>query len=390
MKYLSRLGHNVTVVTSTISGEGPVDGASAVVRAHDLLASPLNWRRRHFAALTGEASRGYSQPSRLQSTVVPDLSLLSWMPAATADALRLARGHRFDVVVTSSPPPSAHLVGKILRSSGLAWVAELRDGWTFEPPRPPWPLLLQRRLDEALERSVLRRADAVVGVTRPIVEDVQQRLGVKAVLITNGYDPEETTRAVERRWLDPNRHSFVHTGRTGLAGVTLRPLLEAIGLLARKDPAAARRLEFVFAGPLSVEEQELLRAPGIAPLVYVTGPLGRADVLALQREADTLVVVTGGAARPSVATGKLFEYIAAERRILVLGEETEAARIVRETRTGTATSAGDPLQIAQALADVVAESPSVERDETAVARYSWSVLAEEYADVLEDACRRRD
>ena len=38
-KYLGRSGHSVTVLTSDVSGEGPIEGAEAVVRTKDALTS---------------------------------------------------------------------------------------------------------------------------------------------------------------------------------------------------------------------------------------------------------------------------------------------------------------------------------------------------------------
>ena len=51
-KYLDRLGHRITVLTSLSSGRGPVAGAR-VVRTRDLMVSRLNWRRQSFQALAG-------------------------------------------------------------------------------------------------------------------------------------------------------------------------------------------------------------------------------------------------------------------------------------------------------------------------------------------------
>ena len=65
------------------------------------------------------------------------------------------------------------------------------------------------------------------------------------------------------------------------------------------------------------------------------GALDRNQTLALQRRADTLLVLTEGASGPSVATGKLFEYLGAGRPILVLGEGTAAADIVRSAGAGS-------------------------------------------------------
>src|SRR5437660_5235856 len=151
-RYLHRLGHNVVVLTSALSGEGEIEGAARVVRVRDLIASPVNWRRRHYAALTGASPATYSRPSWLQSVVVPDLALVGWIPFAVPRALTLARRQDFDCVITSSPPPSTHLVGLALRRRGVAWIAEFRDGWTFEPPRARFPLAVQRSADRRIER----------------------------------------------------------------------------------------------------------------------------------------------------------------------------------------------------------------------------------------------
>src|ERR1700716_4477441 len=56
-KYLDRLGHRVTVLTSLSSGRGPVPGARGV-RTRDAMVSALNWRRESFRALAGGGRGG--------------------------------------------------------------------------------------------------------------------------------------------------------------------------------------------------------------------------------------------------------------------------------------------------------------------------------------------
>jgi hypothetical protein len=384
-KYLGRLGHRVTVLTSRISGEGPIEAAAEVVRTGDALATRLNWRRSHFEALTGGGSSGYSPPSRLQSVVVPDLAVGTWLPFALPRALSIARKGDFDVVLTTSPPQSAHLVGLALARRGLPWIAELRDGWTFEPSRASWPTSLQRRLDAALERRVARKASAMIGVTEPIVEDLRERLGARAVLITNGFDPEELLAGDEAgSLLDAGRHSLVHTGRMEAARSTPVPLLDALRRLRRESPEVADRLEVVFAGALSARELELLAADDLSGLVKVVGWLERSRALALQRAADTLLVVTEGPSRRSVATGKVFEYLAAKRPILVLGEGTEAARIVLDAGAGIATSASDPMEIEASLRQLLSDPPGVDGGDDVLDHYSYPRLVERLAALIED------
>lgn len=382
-KYLGRAGHRVTVLTSVASGVGEIEGAQEVVRTRDALTSGLNWRRRQFAALDGSSEESYKPPSRLASVVVPDLSLATWVPFALPAALRLARSQHFDCVLTTSPPPSTHLIGLALRRRGIPWIADLRDGWTFEPPHRPWPLQIQHQVDRRLERRALSRADAVIGVTRPIVEDIQKRLGVNAQLITNGYDPDDLPpeRATSDPFLDADRHSLVHTGRLSLSGISLQPVLEGVRIATTEDPEVARRLQVILAGSLTEEELRLLETTDLGDTVRFVGWLERPHALALQRAADTLLVVTEGAGRRSVATGKLFEYLAAGRPILVIGEETEAARIVAEAGTGFAAPASDPRAIAEAVRRVVLEplgpAPQVAR------QYAYPALVDQLATVIE-------
>jgi glycosyltransferase involved in cell wall biosynthesis len=377
-KYLGRLGYRVTVLTSSVSGDGPIEGAVEVFRTPDLMTSRFNWRRRSFAALGGGIPAAYSRRSAVESIVVPDLGLITWLPFALRRSHRLARGASFDCVLTSSPPQSAHLVGLGLRRLGVPWIAELRDGWTCEPPRPPWPTGPQRRLDAALERSTLTRADLVVGVTEPIVEDARRRLGVRAELVTNAFDPEETADAASvDDLLSDGRHALVHTGRMAVSGSTPRPLLEALARL--RSP----RLDVVLAGPLSEDERELVARAQEQGLVRWVGALDRPRTLALQQAADSLLVVTEGSSRRSVATGKLYEYLAAGRPILVLGDDTEAARIVRETGAGTATSAIDSAAIADALRDLV-ERPHAPPGAQAIERYGFPAVAARLAELVDE------
>jgi type IV pilus biogenesis protein CpaD/CtpE len=104
--------------------------------------------------------------------------------------------------------------------------------------------------------------------------------------------------------------------------------------------------------------------------------------LALQRAADALLVVTGSASQRSVATGKLFEYLGARRPILVLGKETEAARIVAETRAGLAVSVSDATAIADGLRQLVAAPPEGPEQERVV-DYTYPVLIDRIRAVID-------
>jgi glycosyltransferase involved in cell wall biosynthesis len=383
-KYLDRLGHGVTVLTSLSSGRGPVSGAG-VVRTRDAMVSALNWRRASFEALAGGGGDGgyEAAPSRLASVFVPDLAVAGWLPFALPRAHALASG--LDAVITTSPPHSGHLVGLALHAGGLPWVADFRDGWTFESDRPEWPLGAQRALDTGLERLVARGADALVAVTEPIAADLSARFDREVATITNGFDPEEHVQGDSRPSLDavapaPDRHTLLHAGRMAYAGRSPRPLLAALDAA----PDLAERVEVLFAGPLSVEERALIER---SPVARAVGSLDRGRTLALESASDSLLVLTSGRRRGE-ATQKVFEYLAAGKPIVVIGEDTEAARIVQAAEAGIVAPSDDPDAITNALRiAVAADGPRPRR--AAIDRYSYATLAAEMAEAVERAIAAR-
>ena len=158
------------------------------------------------------------------------------------------------------------------------------------------------------------------------------------------------------------------------------PLLEAVRLL--RERGGAERLELVFAGPLTSDERRLLEAPDLAGVVRHVGNLERAEALQLQREADGLLLLTAGTRRGE-ATGKLFEYLGAERPVLVLGDDSEAARIVRDAGAGLAAPSADPEAIAAALERLPETLPAA-----APRAYSYPELARRFAELVELARER--
>ena len=166
-RWLRRLGHEVTVLTTRAFGTLP-DDAKGTERAFDLAGSttlrrllrrprldtapaPAEGASPNAQQAPGAEGRSQKVPAILGDLVVPDAHVLGWDPAAAQAARRLVRERRIDCVITSGPPHSTHLIPLALGRHRPAWIADFRDGWGFEPLRGPWPLPGQ-----AAARRVLR------------------------------------------------------------------------------------------------------------------------------------------------------------------------------------------------------------------------------------------
>ena len=104
--------------------------------------------------------------------LVPDENV-SWNLTAIPAAIRLVRRYDIDVVITTSPPNSIHLVGAaVKRATGVRWVADLRDSVVAHAHRRSESAAVRakEKVDTGIAKLVARSADAIVGVAEFISE----------------------------------------------------------------------------------------------------------------------------------------------------------------------------------------------------------------------------
>jgi glycosyltransferase involved in cell wall biosynthesis len=393
--YLRRLGYTVSVVTSDAFGSLPDDGERVVRPANLESSAALRrlLRRPANAGAGGLQSATPSAPSLLTRLVVPDPWALSWVPFAWHAARRLVRAGGVDCVITTSPGESTHLVGLALRRLGPAWLADFRDGWSFETARPTFPSALQRRLDAGLERRVVRRADVTVAATQGIAADFRRRLGVEAIHVPNGVDPEahapsDEPEAGPSANGNAGRVRLVYTGRLGVGTARRHAegFFSALEQLSEREPALAARLELVIAGPESSRDAELLAGLSGATLVRHLGHLPRAESLRLQRSADVLVLLGSDG---SEAPAKLFEYLGARRPVLYAGGPSAAAEILAQTRSGVTVAHDDVEAIGRALRTIANGAFATDFSPGGLEPYSYPGVAEAMAAAIEQAIAHR-
>ena len=100
-----------------------------------------------------------------RAILVPD-HMVRWIPRGRRLAAEIIRRENIDVVLTSSPSESVHLIGLHLkRKFGVRWVADFRDLWTekkllYRPATPLHDWFIRR-----LERKVFATADHIIANT---------------------------------------------------------------------------------------------------------------------------------------------------------------------------------------------------------------------------------
>jgi glycosyltransferase involved in cell wall biosynthesis len=110
-----------------------------------------------------------------------------------------------------------------------------------------------------------------------------------------------------------------------------------------------------FAGDFRAADREYAESLGLGDRVELLGAVSRRRSLELQRDSEVLLLLipeSGGRGR-GVVTGKIYEYLAAERPILAaVPSDGAAAQLVRNTGAGVVVASDDVDALREALLDL--------------------------------------
>jgi glycosyltransferase involved in cell wall biosynthesis len=330
--------------------------------------------------LQGLERAGRKAALAFRRVLVPDENV-SWNLTAVPAAIRIARREGIDVVVTTSPPTSVHLIGAaVKRATGAKWIADLRDSIVANPHRRVESRLVRAKeaTGESVARFVARYADAVTAVTDPIGEELRELGAQRIETIPNGCDFEDFA-GLEYR--PGPRFRLTHTG-SFFGKRSPRPFLEA---LAQTDGDSVVR----FVGDFRAADREWAEGLGLGERLELHSYLPRRQVLELQRDSEALLLLipeSGGRGR-AVLSAKVFEYLAAERPILaVVPPDGAAADLIRETGAGLVVAPDDVDGIRDALVRLESDWRSGKLDGAPLApevraRLSRQARAEELAEL---------
>jgi glycosyltransferase involved in cell wall biosynthesis len=279
--------------------------------------------------------------------LVPDENV-AWNLTAIPAAARIVREEGIDAVITTSPPTSIHLIGAaVKRFTGVRWVADLRDSLTAHPHRRTnsSAVRAKEQTKRAIARLVARNADAIVAAADAIADEARA-LGPKGEVATiaNGCDFDDFAGL---DYSSGERFRITHTG-SFFGQRDPRPFLTA--LAESKADAVAR-----FVGDFRPADHEFAANLDLGDRLELHPFLPRRQALALQRDSEALLLLIpeAGGRGQGVLSGKVFEYLAAERPILAaVPPDGAAAKLIKESKAGIVAPPDDPAALRAALEEL--------------------------------------
>ena len=260
---------------------------------------------------------------------IPD-SKIFWVTKSVRYLVRYLKDHPVDVIVTTGPPHSMHLIGLGLKDIlGVQWVADFRDPWSEGDILNQLSVSPKtKKQHEKLESQVLSKADIVLSVGQRMADRFKSRVPDGAYkVITNGYDPEDFEKEIARK-----ASKFVIT-YSGLLYNNRNPraFWQVLDELIKSNQSLAEVIEVKIIGLIDpAVETELKQYSSLINKIVQLGYLSHQDSIEALRKSNALLLTVDNTENSlMLIPGKLFEYLATDLPIIGFGNaDSDANQIL--------------------------------------------------------------
>ncbi len=260
-----------------------------------------------------------------------------WIKPSVKILTEYLKKNHIDVIVTTGPPHSAHMIGLHLKQkTGIPWLADFRDPWTNIDYYND--LKLGKRADKIhhrLERLVLEYADTVTVISPGMSKEFNQIVPKEYVVIPNGYDTED----IEKNTKEITKSEKFSLAHIGSLTKTRNPenLWDALKQLVDENKNFAKDLEILNIGKIDISAVESLNKFGLKNFLKQVDYLSHDEVIIEQRRAILLLLLINNTPNAKlILTGKIFEYLVSLTPIICIGPtDGDAANVIKETSCGS-------------------------------------------------------
>ena len=259
--------------------------------------------------------------------VLPDARKY-WKRYALAAAKKILKEEKIDVMVTTGPPHSTHLIGKALKTEfDVPWLVDFRDPWTEvfynkDLFRTKWAADKDRKM----EVSVLNKADMVLAISpntaKLLYPKMSERSKVKCIL--NGFDEELFQRI---KPIKQDLFTFSYVGYLGKHH-SYNSFHKGLKIFCKES---VQKIRLHVAGNIDdIIIEEWKKIPNL--ILDHEGVVSHQRAIEIISSSDVLFIsIPVSDYSKGNIPGKLLEYLATGKPIILEGEtDSDAARIVRQ------------------------------------------------------------
>ena len=275
---------------------------------------------------------------------IPDARVF-WVKPSVEFLEKYLKVNHYDVLVTTGPPHSLHLIGLNLKKKlpDLKWIADFRDPWTEISYYKHLKLTkIADKKHRKLESEVFKNADVTLATSYTDAENFRKK-AAKAFCITNGFDVDASTTL---SMTEENSKTLPLSNSTtkftlsyiGVLEQLRNPdiLWETLNDLVSENEGFRNDFELKFVGRL--DDKILQKIESSALKNNLTNLGYQTHDIALKHMQDSTILLMTNFPQESskgIIPGKIFEYLATGKTILSFGpKDADVEKILNETKAG--------------------------------------------------------
>ncbi len=255
-----------------------------------------------------------------------------WIKPSVRYLTKYLKANKIDAIISSGPPHSLHLMAMSLKTTfNLKWIADFRDPWTSIDYFDQLPLTKKSiAKHHYLEQQVLTQSNAVIVVSNEMKKEYE-KYNREVRVITNGFDREDAILNVD---LD-QQFTLTHIGMMN-ADRNPEVLWEVISELCLENKSFKDHFKIQLIGKIAPEIWGSINKYGLNDFVKHIAYVPHNDIAKYQYKSQALLLVVNNVpSKKGIVTGKVFEYLQANRPILAIGpEDGDLAQIIQQTQSG--------------------------------------------------------
>lgn len=274
----------------------------------------------------------------LSSMIVPDQAIFWYVPVRKYLSHHRHLINESDIVYTTSPSFSNHLIGKFIKAKNknILWVSEFRDFHFIETVSKAKNL--KQFINKKLEHLVLKGSDKVSFISHAMKDKYQNHypeFSNKFNVIYNGFDMLDFKNLTIEKVC--NKKLTIFYAGSFYEGVRSPiPLFEILDELIKKDKISTIDIEVRIAGNMDNKLNESLKNYRSYSCINFIGNIPRSKVLENIVSVDLLWLIVGK--KSTHYTGlpiKFFEYLGARRPIINFAPNiSEPSKVILENDLG--------------------------------------------------------
>ncbi len=354
IKYLPEYGWNPIVLTSnpvayyafdeTLNAD--IETTTPIYRTEEDITKFA--RKNHNSTINYPSKFAKNIQSKLlQTFILPD-SRRSWLKLAVKKAEEVFANHQIDLIFATAPPFTDFLVAKTLSEKyDVPYTIDYRDLWA-DNPYYFYPTFFHKNYAINLEQRVLETTARAIVITRDMKNALLNRYRFlnhnDVAIIPHGYDRadfEKNNQQIKSNGKMVITHSGIFS-----ADLTPIPFLNAVKLLFKENPKIAEKIEFRFLGLLQKQYQRKIAKLKYADAFNLLGYVEHSEVIKHLLSSDLLWLMFP---KPIVTPSRFYEYLGANKPILVSSYPNEITKIAESTGASFVTKPFDVQEIKKAL-----------------------------------------